>query len=376
MPSGSLLTSAGRGEGPAAFTTPRILSGAGRSTPRRRPSRSSFARPGVGAGDLHTMAPAANDAPARLDRRTTGLLGARTRPPWRAIVDVCDANRHARDGAEANGRSRLTATSENVVFSFDYERLAGGTRAKRGRAGSRSDGVTGPARAEAEARSLIEAALAVLRRQGAAGLTWPRCWPRPGSRPARSTGTSHRRTSCSLALFDADNEVVRGRVDAAIDSAPNPKAALVAWIDQQLALAYAPRRSKRTQVLWAEGMRLQHEFPDEFSGSWPRCSRRSTELAAAVGPTARSPTPSQISTCLSIHAVVWEPRRGNLGSERDSDRIPPAAWARESCGRFCLPALDVADCAAEQRLRLLRPRRVANGRGKARGGTARASRSK
>src|SRR6266850_7492820 len=112
-------------------------------------------------------------------------------------------------------------------------------------AGRVAERTTSPARAraEAEARSLIEAALAVLRHRGAAGLTVAEVLAEAGL----STRAFYRHFASKdellLALFDADTEAVRSRVEAAIESAPDPEAALVAWIDQQLALAYTPRRS-------------------------------------------------------------------------------------------------------------------------------------
>lgn len=203
-------------------------------------------------------------------------------------------------------------------------------------AGRVADRTTSPARAraEAEARSLIEAALAVLRRHGAAGLTVAEVLAEAGL----STRAFYRHFASKdellVALFDADNEVVRGRVDAAIDAAPDPRAALVAWIDQQLALAYAPRRSRRTQVLWAEGRRLQLEFPAEFERIFAAVLAPLDRLLAAGRANGAFPTTDPARDARSIHAVTWDLVEARLAGDPTD-----LASARAQILRFCLPAL-------------------------------------
>jgi AcrR family transcriptional regulator len=203
-------------------------------------------------------------------------------------------------------------------------------------AGRVADRTTSPARAraEAEARSLIEAALAVLRRRGAAGLTVAEVLTEAGL----STRAFYRHFASKdellLALFDADTEVVAARVDTAVDSASDPEAALDAWIVQQLALAYAPRRSKRTQVLWAEGMRLQHEFPEEFARIEGRVLAPLERVLEAGRADGSFPETDPARDARSIHAVTWalvEARLAGDGTDLEA--------ARAHVRRFCLPAL-------------------------------------
>ena len=203
-------------------------------------------------------------------------------------------------------------------------------------AGRVAQRTTSPARvrAEAEARSLIEAALAVLRRHGAAGLTVVEVLAEAGL----STRAFYRHFASKdellLALFDADTEAVRGRVDAAIESAPDPEAALVVWIDQQLALAYAPRRSRRTQVLWAEGRRLQLEFPDEFERIFAAVLAPLERLLAAGRANGAFPTTDPARDARAIHAVTWDLVEARLAGDTTD-----LASARAQILRFCLPAL-------------------------------------
>ena len=203
-------------------------------------------------------------------------------------------------------------------------------------AGRVAERTTSPARAraEAEARSLIEAALAVLRRHGAAGLTVAEVLAEAGL----STRAFYRHFASKdellLALFDADTEVVRGRVDAAIASARDPEDALVAWIDQQLALAYAPRRSRRTQVLFAEGRRLQLEFPAEFERIFAAVLAPLVRLLDAGRANGAFPSTDPARDARAIHAVTWDLVEARLAGDTTD-----LASARAQVLRFCLPAL-------------------------------------
>jgi AcrR family transcriptional regulator len=201
---------------------------------------------------------------------------------------------------------------------------------------SASDTVAGRVadRTVAPARALVEAALTVLRRQGAAGLTVAEVLAEAGL----STRAFYRHFASKdellLALFDADNEVVAARVEASINSASDPEAALDAWIDQQLALAYAPRRSKRTQVLSAEGRRLQHEFPDEFARIEAGVLAPLERVLEAGRADGSFPHTEPARDARSIHAVTWALVEARLaGDETD------LASARAHIRRFCLPAL-------------------------------------
>jgi AcrR family transcriptional regulator len=205
-----------------------------------------------------------------------------------------------------------------------------------------ADRTVSPARdrAEAEARALIEAALTVLRGKGAAGFTVAEVLAEAGL----STRAFYRhfasKDALLLALFDADNDAVRARVDSAIAAAPDSVAALVAWLDQTLALAFAPRRSRRTQVLWTEGMRLQHEFPADFARIEAAVIEPLERVLAAGRADGTFPDTDPPRDARSIHAVTWDLVESRLAG--DSIDI---ATARAHVLRFCLPALGAGEGA-------------------------------
>ncbi len=189
-------------------------------------------------------------------------------------------------------------------------------------------------RAEQEARALIEAALTVLRRGGADGLTVADVLAEAGL----STRAFYRHFASKdelvLALFDAEHDVVRARLDAAIAAAPDPRAALVAWIDELLGLAFASRRSRRTQVLYTEGARLQHEFPSEFARIEAGMFEPLERVLAAGRAAGAFPATDPVADARSIRALTWQ-----LVEDRLAGGDGDLANARAQVLRFCLPAL-------------------------------------
>jgi AcrR family transcriptional regulator len=55
-----------------------------------------------------------------------------------------------------------------------------------------------------------------------------------------------------LALFRRDSERVNAQLEAAVDAAPSPRAALIGWIEGTLRLAEDPRRRQRVLVFSSE----------------------------------------------------------------------------------------------------------------------------
>ena len=216
-------------------------------------------------------------------------------------------------------------------------------------AGRVADRTTSPARAraEAEARSLIEAALAVLRRQGAAGLTVAEVLAEAGL----STRVFYRHFASKdellLALFDADNEVVRGRVDAAIARRARPGGRAARAGSTNSSHSRTCRcRSRRTQVLWAEGRRLQLEFPAEFERIFAAVLVPLERLLAAGRANGAFPTtdPARDALCdprghlgSRRSAARGRPDRSRVGTRADTPLLPPRARSPRVTD---LPALD------------------------------------
>jgi AcrR family transcriptional regulator len=190
------------------------------------------------------------------------------------------------------------------------------------------------ARAEGEVRALLDAAFTVLGRAGLDGLTVAEVLAEAGL----STRAFYRhfpsKDALVLALFASESERVTRRRRLELDRIADPRAALDAWIEAVLALAYEPRRARRTRVLHAEGMRLRAEFPDEFGAILDdelAPLRRILERGREAGV---FPDADPTSDALTVHAIVWR-----FAEARLAGTDLPIAAARAAIGRFVHRAL-------------------------------------
>jgi AcrR family transcriptional regulator len=183
-------------------------------------------------------------------------------------------------------------------------------------------------RAHGEVRALVEAGLAVLRRNGAAGLTVADVLAEAGL----STRAFYRhfvsKDELVLAIYEDEAERMHARLREQLARASSPRAALEMWVDETLALAFDAGRARRTTVLAREGARLQADFPTEFAGI----------VAGAVAPLAEVlaafPAANPERDAWSIHAVTWD-----LVQQKLHGRPITRDEAKQHVLRFCLPAL-------------------------------------
>jgi AcrR family transcriptional regulator len=155
-------------------------------------------------------------------------------------------------------------------------------------------------RATDEVGRLVASGLAVLRRSGVAGLTVNDVLAEAGL----STRAFYRhfasKNELVLAVFEHDSSRSNSRLADAVANAETARAAFEAWLDENLALVFEPRRARRTRTLWLEGSRLRNEFPQEFDA-----------------------------------IVAWDLVERHLGGAQKLDRDEVRAHVL----RFCLPAL-------------------------------------
>ncbi len=170
-------------------------------------------------------------------------------------------------------------------------------------------------RAEREVRLLLDAAFAVLGRVGIDGLTVAEVL----SEARLSTRAFYRhfpaKDDLVLALFASESERAATRHLAALGDLDDPMRALEAWIDGVLALAYEPRRARRTRVLRAEGARLRRDHPVEFARILD------DELAPLVTILRAGAERGQFDVNLAtdpamIHAIVWSLAEARLDGSK------------------------------------------------------------
>jgi AcrR family transcriptional regulator len=193
-------------------------------------------------------------------------------------------------------------------------------------------------RAEQEVVALVDAALAVLARDGLDGLTVAAVLAEAGL----STRAFYRHFASKDALLLAvyEHETARSveRMRRELGAAAGPRAALEAWVDETLALGFSGRRAARTAPLAAEGARLRHEQPERFAAIHETVLaplRAVLEQGRADG---SFPAAEPEADARSIHAVTWALVEARLAG---ADR-PSRADARRHVLRFVLPALGTA----------------------------------
>src|SRR5579864_4817424 len=117
-------------------------------------------------------------------------------------------------------------------------------------------------RTDPEARALVQAGMAVLRRS-AAVLTVADVLEEAGLSTRAFYRHFQSKDELILAVYQHDNRLSVVRLRAHIGSATTALEALEKWVGFALGLGYAPRRARRTMTLWREGGRLWASYPAE-----------------------------------------------------------------------------------------------------------------
>lgn len=184
------------------------------------------------------------------------------------------------------------------------------------------------ARAAEEVGALVEAGLAVLRRDGVAGLTVAEVLREAGLSTRAFYRHFQSKDELVLAIYEQDSHRAHARLRERLAAAASARAAVEVWIDETLGLAFDPRRARRTRVLATEGARLQAEHPAEFGRIVDGVLEPLIEILRGV------PGADPERAARSIHAVTW----GLVVEKLHGGDI----WleeARVHALRFCLPAL-------------------------------------
>ena len=188
---------------------------------------------------------------------------------------------------------------------------------------------------EAEERTLVEAAHRAMRRNGFSGATVADILAEAGL----STRAFYRHFASKdellLAMYRRDSEAVASRVAARCNAAPTASAALAAWLDEMLSLAYEPRRARRAAVLGSKAARRAEAYPDAEAAAVaamvePLVAVLERGRADGSFPLARPDVDGP-----TIHAVVW-----SLAADRLHGRPGPSRQdALAHALRFVLPAI-------------------------------------
>ncbi len=190
-------------------------------------------------------------------------------------------------------------------------------------------------RTDAEARALVEAGMAVLRRSTATKLTVADVLDEAGLSTRAFYRHFQSKDELILAVYQHDNRRSIDRLRARMGGAGSPLEALVKWIEYCLGLGFAPRRARRTMTLWREGGRLWAQYPGEYNAIVEGLVQPLTQVLERGRDEGAFPQADPHHDALSIHAVVWRLVERKLGGD-DSFEL---ASATDYVLRFCLPAL-------------------------------------
>jgi AcrR family transcriptional regulator len=190
-------------------------------------------------------------------------------------------------------------------------------------------------RADAEARALVQAGMAVLRRSSARNLTVADVLEESGLSTRAFYRHFQSKDELILAVYQHDNRRSIERLRTQVAAAASTIEALEKWIEFSLALGFAPRRARRTMTLWREGGRLWAQYPGEYNAIVEGLVEPLTTVLERGREDGTFPAADPRLDALSIHAVVWRLIERKLGGDGSLDLRSATAYVL----RFCLPAL-------------------------------------
>jgi AcrR family transcriptional regulator len=177
-------------------------------------------------------------------------------------------------------------------------------------------------------QALIDAGLALLRGHGAETFTVNDVLVEAGL----STRAFYRhfasKEALVLAVYEQDARRSSARLRDRMTASGSIRGALEVWIDETLALGFAPARAKRTRPLAREGLHLQAQFPQEFAKI----------VAGIIDPLVAVlrlvPTADPERDARTMHTICW-----SLVQEKLAGGKLTREEARAHARRFCLPVI-------------------------------------
>jgi AcrR family transcriptional regulator len=190
-------------------------------------------------------------------------------------------------------------------------------------------------RSDAEARALVQAGMAVLRRSTARNLTVADVLDVAGLSTRAFYRHFQSKDELILAVYQYDNHRSIERLRARIATAASTLDALEEWVASSLALGFAPRQARRTMTLWREGGRLWAQYPGEYNAIVEGLVEPLTDVLERGRGDGTFPYADPHLDALTIHAVVWRLIERRLGGDTSLNLESASAHVL----RFCLPAL-------------------------------------
>ncbi len=186
---------------------------------------------------------------------------------------------------------------------------------------------------EDELRILLDAALEVMGRNGYVDASVAEIL----SEANLSTRSFYRhfesKDQLLCALYRREAENAAARLNAKVDAAPNPRAALDAWIDEILSLGRHKAKAARVRVLGSAGAMRADGYAEETRHASKLLMAPLEALLAAGVADGSFPLADPSVDASSIRAVVWS--AAGLTPPRDwpASRVDVARQVRSFCAR-------------------------------------------
>ena len=187
--------------------------------------------------------------------------------------------------------------------------------------------------AEDELRMLFDAALAVMQRNGysdAAVVDILR-------EADLSTRSFYRhfesKDQLLCALFRREAEEAAARLNAKVDRAPDPRAALVAWIDEILSFGHHRAKVARVSVLGSPGAMKADGYDEEMRHASKLLMEPLTALLIAGRADGSFPLADPAADAPLIQSAVWAAAGLNPTRDRPATRAEASRQLRSFCER-------------------------------------------
>ena len=187
--------------------------------------------------------------------------------------------------------------------------------------------------AEDELRMLFDAALAVMQRNGysdAAVVDILR-------EADLSTRSFYRhfesKDQLLCALFRREAEEAAARLNAKVDGAPGPRAALVAWIDEILSFGHHRAKVARVSVLGSPGAMKADGYDEEMRHASKLLMEPLTALLIAGRADGSFPLADPAADAPLIQSAVWAAAGLNPTRDRPATRAEASRQVRSFCER-------------------------------------------
>ncbi len=179
--------------------------------------------------------------------------------------------------------------------------------------------------AEDELRMLFDAALAVMQRNGYSDVAVVDILREADLSTRSFYRHFESKDQLLCALFRREAEEAAARLNAKVDTAPGPRAALVAWIDEILSFGHHRAKVARVSVLGSPGAMKADGYDEEMRHASKLLMEPLTELLIAGRADGSFPLADPAGDAPLIQSAVWaaaglNPTRGRPATPSEASR--------------------------------------------------------